>query len=151
MAVVEYSQAPQMTLEVRPLSASPILRVEFLLFGYDKMEMSSPNGMGPEHQGSYIFAIPKSFTSESYECGPGKYISEVRITQISGAQAAQTFEICFDQRLTTYIRDDVRSLWPSRGNARRLGVAGGGSRHLHSSWMRFGPTCGQRRAPSRPN
>jgi hypothetical protein len=104
-AVVQYSPAPLRTLEVRPLRPSSFLKVEFLLFGYDKVEMQLPNGVGPEHQGSYVFAVPQSFATASYVCGAGKYISEVRITLASGAQVAHVFEICPDQQLTTNVRN----------------------------------------------
>jgi len=92
---------PAGTVQVSPIAGDltmgtkPIAKVELFLFGSDKQELTGPN-FGPKDspQLRYVFKLPETFTSGSYPCGTGAFISEVRVTDVAGFVLSKTFELC---------------------------------------------------------
>lgn len=92
---------PAGTVEVSPpptrmsIGVKPIAKVELLLFGYEAQSLTAPNDQPKNSpQMRYVFRLPATFTSSSYECGSGANLSEVRVTDIAGLMLSKTFEIC---------------------------------------------------------
>lgn len=77
------------------IGSQPVAKVELLLFGYDKQELTAPN-FQPKvpPQLRYVFRLPETFVSGSYPCGTGAYLSEVRVTDVTGEISSKTFELC---------------------------------------------------------
>ena len=111
--VIDYSPTvsplfPGGTIEVSPaadqmtIGVKPIAKVELLLFGYDAQVLTAPNHQPKDNpQLRYVFTLPATFTSGSYACGTGAYISEVRVTDAAGLTLSKTFELCPGTPLTT--------------------------------------------------
>ena len=72
-----------------------IAKVELLLFGSDRQELTRTNSepKAPVQQ-RYFFKSPGTFAPKIYPCGTGQYLSEVRVTDVTGFTLAKTFELC---------------------------------------------------------
>ena len=73
----------------------PLATVELFLFGNAKQELSRPNFQPKDNpQLRYVFKLPDTFTEGAYPCGTGAYVSEVRVTDVTGFTLSKTFELC---------------------------------------------------------
>lgn len=91
---------PAGSLQVSPPTGSlkiadgAVTKVDFLLFGYDAQQLVAPNFQPKDNpQLRYVFRLPETYGPNSYVCGSGRYLSEVRVTTPTGI-TSKTFEIC---------------------------------------------------------
>jgi hypothetical protein len=92
---------PNGTIQVSPfpgketIGIQPIAKVELLLFGQDRHELTAANFSPKDNpQLRYVFGVPATFVSGLYPCGTGAYLSEVRVTDVNGLMLSKTFELC---------------------------------------------------------
>ena len=77
------------------IGTKEIARVELLLFGSYRQELTRTNSepKAPAQQ-RYFFKAPETFVPGVYPCGTGRYLSEVRVTDVTGFTLSKTFELC---------------------------------------------------------
>ena len=77
------------------IGTKEIAKVELLLFGSDRQELTRTNSepKAPVQQ-RYFFKAPENFVPGLYPCGTGRYLSEVRVTDVTGFTLSKKFELC---------------------------------------------------------
>jgi hypothetical protein len=79
----------------RTIGTNDIASVELLLFGQTRQVLSSPNSEPKDNpQLRYVFTVPSTFAPGLYACGTGQFLSEVRVTDVTGFILSKRFELC---------------------------------------------------------
>ena len=77
------------------IGTKELAKVELFLFGSDRQELTRTNSepKAPAQQ-RYFFKLPETFVAGVYPCGTSQYISQVRVTDVTGFTLSKTFELC---------------------------------------------------------
>jgi hypothetical protein len=77
------------------IGTAPGARVELRLPYETPQVLNSMNfgpKMPPDHR--YAFRVPSTFTPGRFACGPGQPLTEVTVTDVSGATLSRSFPLC---------------------------------------------------------